>query len=104
MSRVIKTAGLAPNGAGTRTTVSTTVIAPATVTGAVATDTSHFLVNVLTNGVYVTFDGTDPSGTNGHALPAGYQEYWTKQMAAKARWVRSGASDAAVHVSPFGAC
>lgn len=104
MLSTFKVSGYAPNGAGIRTTVSTSVVEAATVSGTIATESTHFLVGIQTNGVYVTFDGTVPSGTNGHAYAAGYQDFWTKQMIAKARWIRSGAADAAVHVTPMAYC
>lgn len=100
MAATIKITGYAPNGTDTRTSVSTTIIEPASVVGTPDDETSHFLIGVQLNDVMVTFDGSDPSATNGHRYASGYQEFWTKQMAFKARWIRQSA-DAAVQATPF---
>lgn len=102
MAATFKIAGLAPNGLDTQTTVSTSVVVPATICGTPDDETTHYLIGVQTNPVMVTFDGTDPTSSYGHLYPAGYQEFWTKQMAIRARWIRQGAADAVVMATPFG--
>lgn len=97
----IKLRGYHPNGTDTRTTVSTSIIEPSTIMGTPDDETTHFLVNVQSQPVMVTFDGSDPTASNGHLFSSGYQDFWPKQMLAKARWIRQGASDGTVHVTPF---
>jgi hypothetical protein len=101
MAATFKLAGYAPNGTDTRTTVGTSIIEPATICGTPDDETTHYLISVQTNPVMVTFDGSDPTASNGHLYAAGYGDFWTKQMAIKARWIRQGASDAAVQATPF---
>jgi hypothetical protein len=50
----------------------------------------------------VTFDGSNPSSTNGHLFKAGVQPFlWNKETARLAKFIRAGGSDAAVQATPF---
>ena len=96
----IRQSGYAPSG-GTdnRSTISTTVVAASAVL-ALTTETAVFL-DVQAQPVMVTFDGSDPTSSNGHLLAAGYSAYWSKQQWMNARFIRQGASDGTIHVSPM---
>jgi hypothetical protein len=64
--------------------------------------TKYILVDVQTNDVMVTFDGSNPSSTNGHLFKAGVQPFlWNKETARLAKFIRAGGSDAAVQATPF---
>lgn len=83
-----------------RATISTSVVAATSIL-TLAPETSVF-IDVQAQPVMVTFDGSDPAvGTNGHILAAGYNAFWSKQLWMNARFIRQGASDATVHVSPM---
>lgn len=62
--------------------------------------THYVLVEVKTAGVYVTFDNTTPSATNGHLFAAGYREFWSRQSAQAAKFIQSTIA-ARVIASPF---
>jgi hypothetical protein len=50
----------------------------------------------------VTFDGSTPTASNGHLFKAGVQPFfWNKETARLAKFIRAGATDAAVHATPF---
>lgn len=99
--KVFKEALYSPNGTDARSTISTSVVAATSIlalTGA----TNAVFVDVQAQPVNVTFDGSDPAGgTNGHQLAAGYNAIWSKPMWTSARFIRQGASDAAVQVTPL---
>ena len=55
--------------------------------------TSYVLVEIQANSVYVTFDGSTPSSTNGHIYAVGYRDFWSRQMADAAIFLQnSGAA------------
>ena len=63
--------------------------------------TNKFIVlDVQTNDVMVTFDGSTPTSTNGHRLYAGESFTWSVDTAMAAQFIRVSA-DAVVHASPF---
>lgn len=83
--------------AGVRTAVSTTAVA----SGVTPLATDYYaLVEIQTNDMYVTFDGTTPSGTNGFKYTAGTRETWSKQRLLAAKFIRVSA-DGAVMVQPL---
>lgn len=62
---------------------------------------NRFIVlDVQTNDVMVTFDGSTPTSTNGHRLYAGESFTWSVDTAEAAQFIRVSA-DAVVHASPF---
>lgn len=87
----------------TRFTVSTSVIDSSTTV--VSTwnvgSVPIVLVDVQGADVMVTFDGSNPSSSNGHKLASGTAAEWSLATYSAAKWIRAGASDATVHASPF---
>ncbi len=58
------------------------------------------VLDVQSNDVMVTFDGSTPTSTNGHRLYAGQNYTWSFEAAQKAQFIRVSA-DATIHASPF---
>lgn len=54
-------------------------------------NTSHVLVTVDTNNVRVTFDGQNPSTSDGHLLTAPYAAMWSRRRAQAAKFIRVSA-------------
>src|SRR5579864_2186263 len=50
-------------------------------------DTKLVTLDIQSNNVYCTFDGTTPSSTSGHILYAGANFTWNKGMATLAKFV-----------------
>ena len=63
--------------------------------------TTCVLLDVQTAGVYVTFDGSAPTTTNGHYLAAGTSYTWSRASATAAKFIREAAVSAAVQASEF---
>ena len=61
--------------------------------------TRFVVVTVDTAAVRVTFDGSDPTATDGHVLPAGYEAVWSRQRAQAAKFIRDTGSDGYVQGS-----
>lgn len=76
---------------------STVVQLNATLFGSVAREV---VWNVQTADVIVTFDGTNPTTSHGHLLPAGASGTWSVETATAAKFLRATA-DAVVVASPF---
>ncbi|MGA1375871.1 MAG: hypothetical protein ACO32S_04565 [Steroidobacteraceae bacterium] len=89
-----------PNGtkADERLTVSTTAVQFATTFDIT---TNYVLVDVQDADVMVTFDGSTPTATNGHRYNSGAREYWSRQKAQAAKFIRQAGTDAAVQASQF---
>lgn len=81
-----------------RLTVADTVVPFATTFDTI---TQLVVLDVQTADVMCTFDGSDPSSTNGHRLYAGTAYTWSKAMAQAARFVRQATTSAAIHASEF---
>jgi hypothetical protein len=80
-----------------RLTVSSSVV-----TLSAFSDTTNMVVLDVQNAdVMVTFDGSDPSSTNGHRLYSGSHFTWSRATAAAARFIRQASTDAAVQASEF---
>ena len=62
--------------------------------------THYVLLEVKNASVYVTFDGSTPSATNGHVLASGYREMVSRQTAQAAKFIYVSAA-ARVVASPF---
>ena len=58
------------------------------------------VIDVQTADVMVTFDGSDPTSTNGHRFYAGEKATWSVPTAAVAKFIRVSA-DAVVHATGF---
>ena len=64
--------------------------------------TKFVLIDVQAQPVTVTYGGEVPApGTVGHALPSGFTDIWTVGRALRAKFIRTGASDAVVYASEF---
>jgi|TARA_R110000744_G_C18881529_1_gene506701 hypothetical protein len=88
-----------PNGtvAGQNLAVSTSVVQFA----AFHTDTKYVMIDVQDNSVYVTFDNSTPSATNGHLLLKEKGLIILKAETAKAAKFIRASADAVVQVSQF---
>lgn len=91
--------------ASSSTTVSTSAVAPSTIyTASTAVDPVILVTfDVQTSDVRVRWDGTDPTSTVGHRLPAGTAYTWDVDQFNAAKFIRdSGAvSDATIFASPL---
>jgi|SRR6056297_501224 len=63
--------------------------------------TRYVALDVQDADVYVTFDGSDPSGTNGHKLYAGQAYTWSKDAARVAKFIRAAGVTATIYASEF---
>jgi len=65
-------------------------------------DTSNMIVlDVQDADVMCTFDGSAPTSTNGHRLYSGSQYTWSVAAAQQAKFIRQGATSAAIQASEF---
>jgi hypothetical protein len=89
-----------PNGtkADERLTVSSTAVSLATTFDIT---TGYVLIDVQNADVMVTFDGSTPTSTNGHRYNSGAREFWSRQQAQAAKFIRQASTDAAVQASQF---
>ena len=66
------------------------------------TDTDYVIIDVQDNDVYITFDGTTPSASNGHVLPDGQGLLVISANAARvAKFIRATGSDGVIHATQF---
>ena len=66
------------------------------------TDTDYVIIDVQDNDVYITFDGTTPSASNGHVLPDGQGVLVISANAARvAKFIRATGSDGVIHATQF---
>lgn len=91
-----------PNGTSAtapdeRLTVSNSVVTLA----AFAANTQFVVWDVQDNDIMVTFDGSDPTTTNGHRLYAGDRDTWHVNTAQKARFIRATGTDGVIQASQF---
>lgn len=63
--------------------------------------TQLVVLDIQDADVMVTFDGSNPSSTNGHRLYAGTAYTWSAAMTASAKFIRQATADAAIHASEF---
>ena len=68
---------------------------------AFADTTTMIVLDVQAADVMCTFDGSDPSATNGHILYQGTQYTWSTAAAQQAKFFRRSATDAVIHESEF---
>jgi hypothetical protein len=65
-------------------------------------DTTNMIVlDVQDADVMCTFDGSAPTTTNGHRLYAGSHYTWSTAAAQQAKFIRQGATSAAIQASEF---
>ena len=84
------------------------VAARSVTAGAAASNLIVAALNIQTQAIYftvtganarVTFDGSTPTATNGHQIIAGTSDAWSPIMAASAKIIREGATDAVFYIT-----
>ena len=78
-----------------------TVAASVTALSAFSDTTNLIVLDVQDADVMCTFDGSDPSSTNGHRLYAGSHFTWSRATATAAKFIRQGSTSAAIQSSEF---
>ena len=63
--------------------------------------TKYIAFDVQDADVFMTLDGSAPTTSNGHKLFAGRSYTFSKEAAAKAKFIRSGGTSAKIHASQF---
>ena len=63
--------------------------------------TKYIAFDVQDADVFMTFDGSAPTTSNGHKLFAGRSYTFSKEAAAKAKFISSGTTSAKIHASQF---
>ena len=63
--------------------------------------TKYIAFDVQDADVFMTFDGSAPTTSNGHKLFAGRSYTFSKEAAVKAKFIRSGSTSATIHASQF---
>lgn len=61
--------------------------------------TTHVFWTNYGDAVFCTFDGSDPSPTNGHFVASGANGIWRREAAEAAKFIRSGGTDSALHIT-----
>lgn len=88
-----------PGATDERLTVSSSAVQFST-DWAGTTSTKMVVLDIQTDDVMVTFDGSTPTSSNGHRLYAGNSYTWHVLAAKVAKFIRV-TTDAAIHASPF---
>lgn len=89
--------GTSATAADQRLTVSSSVVT----LSSFASNTQFVVWDVQGADIMVTFDGSDPTSSNGHRLYVGDRDTWHVDTARKARFIRATASDGTLHASQF---
>ena len=89
-----------PNGANPGQNLTVAAI-PISFTNNFDYKTNAVKVSVQTAPVFVSYDGSTPSSANGHLLPIGYSDFWSKDSAIAAKFIRDGATSALINLSQF---
>jgi len=63
--------------------------------------TSCVLVSVQHGDLYVTFDDSTPSSSNGLYIKAPYLDYWSKEAARVAKMIGTSGTNAHVRIAQF---
>jgi len=63
--------------------------------------TKYIAMDIQDADVFMTFDGSAPTTSNGHKLFAGRSYTFSKEAAVKAKFIRSGSTSAKIHASQF---
>ena len=63
--------------------------------------TTMIVLDVQDADVMCTFDGSSPTTTNGHRLYSGSHYTWSTAAAQQAKFIRQGATSAAIQASEF---
>lgn len=106
--------------AATRVTnISTNMVPTATLAGVTVTDqntvvsssvvdmlgtaldahTTHVFWTNYGDAVFCTFDGSNPSSTNGHYIASGENGTWRRELAEAAKFIRSDTTDSRIHIT-----
>jgi hypothetical protein len=81
--------------------IDVTSAAAASFTGPFDPKTSCVMISVMHGDMYVTFDGSLPSVTNGIYIKAPYINYWSKEAARVARMIAVSGQTAHVRIVQF---
>ena len=92
LSSLVATPGATDQGI----TVADTAIALGDLT---AEATTHVLVTVSDQPIRVTFDGSDPTTSNGHYWAAAKEEVLTRELAAVMKMIRATGSSGYLHAT-----
>lgn len=98
----VRVSDITPNEVSTATDAELTVSSSVVQLSSVMTPdqrTTHILFDVQDQPVRFTLDDSNPAASNGHRLVAGDTGVWPVRMALKAKWIREGGTDAAIHFS-----
>jgi len=63
--------------------------------------TKYIAMDVQDADVFMTFDGSAPTTSNGHKLFAGRSYTFSKEAAVKAKFIQAGGTSAKIHASQF---
>ena len=63
--------------------------------------TKYIAFDVQDADVFMTFDGSAPTTSNGHKLFAGRSYTFSKEAAVKAKFIQAGGTSAKIHASQF---
>jgi hypothetical protein len=63
--------------------------------------TKYIAFDVQDADVFMTFDGSAPTTSNGHKLFAGRSYTFSKEAATKAKFIQAGGTSAKIHASQF---
>ena len=63
--------------------------------------TTCCLVTASGGDFYVTFDGSDPSSTNGHLMTVPYKDWWSREAARVARMKATGGNISHLRLTEF---
>ena len=63
--------------------------------------TKYIAMDVQDADVFMTFDGSAPTTSNGHKLFAGRSYTFSKEAAVKAKFIQAGSTSAKIHASQF---
>lgn len=89
-----------PNGTAPSETL-TVDGTPVSFTTTLDRGTKMCYITCADHDIYVTFDGTNPSSTNGHDIRAPYDRFWSWEATKKAKFLAHGGSVAHVTMSQF---
>ena len=85
-----------------RLTVSSTAVPLASIATWAANGLCRIVfLDIQTQDVMMTMDGSDPTTTNGHLLKATEKYYFNFDAAAKMKFIRATGSDGTIHASPM---
>lgn len=63
--------------------------------------TRYIALDVQDADCFVTYDGSNPTTSNGHRLYAGRSYTWSKKAAQAAKMIRAGSTSSIIHASQF---